>query len=301
MAYTAALTVVIAVFGCPLTSVRVPNPGLLILGLGAIAIALLPVLVFLQEKKKSYLRDSILVALWALLFTLMLGYPVTVAARLGMHIPLQDALFQRWDAMLGVNIPSIKTWASRHWLGIIASDSYPLLFPYMRVAVLLPILAGKLRHAQKFLVANLAAFAIGLPIFALFPAIGPWFGYHLDSRPEQAAAEAMVLLIRQPGLYEYRYPLGVICFPSFHVIWAILCAQALWVFRLLRVPVSLFSALIVFSTLTTGNHYLVDVLTGMGVAVAAVYIANRLSYAYTEYETPSLQILKFWGHRRMTQ
>ena len=277
MAYACVAILLVSVLGCLLTSTHVSDPGILALGLGAAIVVALPVILYLQEKEKFYLRDSVLTVLWALFFTLMLGFPVTVAARLGMGIRLQDAHFVAWDRWLGVNVTSIAAWAANHWLGILANRSYAMLFPFMRIAILLPVLTGKMKYAQKFLAANLVAFVLGLPLFALLPGIGPWYGYHLAARPDQAFCQALVLLIRQPGPYMYRYPSGVICFPSFHVVWAILCVHALWGFRLLRIPVCLFSSLIIFSTLTTGNHYLCDVLAGIVLAVSAMVITEWLS------------------------
>jgi hypothetical protein len=208
----------------------------------------------------------------------MLGFPVTVAARLGMGIGLQDLRFAQWDGWLGVHVPDLAAWASTHWLGILANKSYNILFPLMQVAILLPIFTGKVKYAQRFLTTNLVAFALGLPVFAFLPGIDPWFGDHFTAAPDLALGQSFVLLaIRHPGPYVYQYPAGVICFPSFHVIWAILCVQALWGFRFLRIPVSLFSALIVFSTLTTGNHYLCDVLAGIVLAVSAMVITEWLS------------------------
>jgi membrane-associated phospholipid phosphatase len=67
---------------------------------------------------------------------------------------------------------------------------------------------------------------------------------------------------------------GIICFPSFHVIWAILCAAALWGFRPLRIPIALLSGTIVVSTMTTGWHYFSDVLAGVVIAVLAIAIAK---------------------------
>ena len=279
MAYASAVIVLVSVLGCPLTGTHVPDVGTMAIGLAAVAVVLVPLLLYLEErglrkKWQLYVRDSLLTILWALFFTLMLGYPVTVAARLGMGIGLQDAHFIQWDGWLGVNVAAISAWASNHRLGILVNRTYNLLFPYMRLAILLPVFAGKIKYAQKFLIANLAAFAIGLPVFVFFPGVGPWFGLHLAARPDQAACQALVLLIRQPGPYLYQYPAGVICFPSFHVIWAMLCAYALWGFRWLRIPALLFSALIVFSTMTIGNHYLCDVLAGMVLGIAAIVIAE---------------------------
>jgi len=282
MVYASAAILMISILGCWLTSTQVPEAAHLGIGLTVAVAVLLPVFLYLQEKGqqhkwKLYLRDSALAILWALFFTAILGYPVTVAARLGMGIPLQDTHFAEWDRWLGVNVTSIAEWASHHWLGNLVSKTYPLLFPYMNLTILLPIITGKVKYAQKFLLANLVAFAIGLPIFALLPGVGPWYGFHLAARPDQAACQALVLLIRQPGPYLYRYPSGVICFPSFHVIWAVLCAYALWGFRLLRIPACLFSSLIVLSTLTIGNHYLCDVLAGFVLVSVTIVITERLS------------------------
>ena len=278
MAYASAAILVVSILGCRLTSTQVPDAGNTALGLALLLVAVLPVLFYLQEKGKLYLRDSLLTILWALFFTVMLGFPVTVAARLGMGIELQDLRFAQWDGWLGVHVPGIAAWASTHWLGILANKSYNMLFPLMQIAILLPILTGKLKYAQSFLTTNLVAFAIGLPVFALLPGIDPWYGDHFVARPDLAACQSFVLLaIRRPGPYMYQYPAGAVFFPSFHVIWAILCVHVLWGFRFLRIPVSLFSALIVFSTLTTGNHYLCDVLAGFVLAVVTIVITERLS------------------------
>jgi hypothetical protein len=277
MAYAGVAILIVSIVGCHLTSVEVPFAGSTAIGFAFALVAALPLLLYLQEKEKLYLFDSILTIFWALFLTFMLVFPATIAARLGSGIALQDSRFAELDRALGVSTPGIMAWASAHWLGNLVNKSYFLLFPLMRIAILLPVLAGKVKHAQKFLSANVVAFALGLAMFALLPAIGPWYGYHLAARPDQTASQALLLLIRRPGPYLYQNPEGIICFPSFHVVWTILCAQALWGFRALRLPVSVLSGLIIFSTMTTGEHYFVDVLAGILLAAMGIVTANRLS------------------------
>jgi membrane-associated phospholipid phosphatase len=67
---------------------------------------------------------------------------------------------------------------------------------------------------------------------------------------------------------------GMICFPSFHVIWAILCVAALWGYRFLRIPVALLAAMIILSTVTTGWHYFIDVLGGVVIAALSLSAAR---------------------------
>jgi membrane-associated phospholipid phosphatase len=71
---------------------------------------------------------------------------------------------------------------------------------------------------------------------------------------------------------------GVVCFPSFHAIWAVLCGYAFSGFRRsVRIPVYVLAALMLLSTVTTGWHYVIDVLAGLMVAGVSLVIARRLA------------------------
>jgi membrane-associated phospholipid phosphatase len=276
MAYVTAAILILSYLGCKLTQTQVPNAGSVALVSAFVLVALLPLPLYLREKKKLHWLDIPMTLLWAIVFSYLLFFPVTIAGRLSMAFPLQDTNFVALDRRLGVYVPAITNWISALKFGNLINLAYPALIPFMKLAVLIPALGGRVRDAQRYLVANLIAFAIGLPLFTCFPAVGPWYGYHLPARVDQAACETLVMLIRQPGPYLFQPPAGVICFPSFHVIWAILCAQAVWGFRWLRIPAAILSAAIVFSTMTTGVHYFCDVLGGLLVASISVYAANCL-------------------------
>jgi hypothetical protein len=275
MAYAGIAGIVACFVGFRFTSVHVPNVGELWLGLGFTLLVLLPLVLYLREKGLSYLADSILTIFWALFYYIVLFFLASLAGRLGMGISLQDERFVQLDKLLRVDVPGIITWSSHHWFGQMANESYPLLFPMMWVAVLLPILVGKVRHTQQFLTANLVAFALSLPLFGLLPAIGPWYGYHLVIRPDEAQAQINLLLLRTPGAYVYHPLSGIICFPSFHVIWAVLCVHALWGIRPLRIPASIFGGIIIFSTVSTGVHYICDFLGGITVAAVAIALSKK--------------------------
>lgn len=276
MAYAGAAALLVSFLGCRLTHIQVKAVGGLALGATLIAVIALPIALYLHEKRKQYLQESLLTVLWGIFWAEILGFPVAIAARLGIARPLQDANLLRWDQAVGIYVPKLVAWAPHHWLGIVSNMSYAWVFPLMQAAIFLPILAGELKYAQRFLLANLVAFVAGLPVFAMFPAIGPWYGFHLPVQPYQTACQALIFLIRQPGPFIYQFPSGAICFPSYHVIWALLGVQALWWMRPVRVLLVILAALILFSTMTVGNHYFVDVLAGIPVAAVAMYAADRL-------------------------
>jgi len=164
-------------------------------------------------------------------------------------------------------------------LGSVLNRTYSWVVILLPLSVLLPVLAGRLKYAREFLVANLISFAIGIPLFALLPAIGPWRYFHFPpSQAQTSSCELPLLAMRHAGTYVLgSQEAGVVCFPSFHVAWAIFFVAALWGFRWLRIPAVIVSAMVILSTMTTGWHYFVDVLGGIVLAVISIVFAKRLT------------------------
>jgi membrane-associated phospholipid phosphatase len=67
---------------------------------------------------------------------------------------------------------------------------------------------------------------------------------------------------------------GLVSFSSMHAALAVMVALALWRFRLSRVPVAIFTALMLLSIPSEGGHYLVDVLAGASVGFLAWCMAR---------------------------
>jgi hypothetical protein len=216
-------------------------------------------------------RDAALTLPWMVLLVALIPWAAVLSGRLGM--PLRDGLFASMDGHLGFSIPTIVGWMSAHaQIGAILDHSYPLLFLLLPVAAVLPAAMGLSPAAERFLVANTIAFLAAFPVFASLPAIGPWAGYQLAGTAEQRACEMAIATIRS------GHPAtgaGIVCFPSFHVVWAVLSAAALWPIKPLRIPASILACLVVISTVTTGWHYVVDSLAGLVLAAIALICADR--------------------------
>src|SRR5216683_5893193 len=277
MALAISTLLVISLAGCAITGIKLPDLGAWAIVFVVLSAMLLPLPAYWYEKDRADLLDSALTVLWALLIRMIIPILVQVGARLRM--PLQDSFFGRADEHLGVSVPAIMAWTAHHWLGSVLNRSYAWVVILLPLAVLLPVLAGKLKYAKEFLVANMISFAIGIPLFALLPAIGPWQYFHFPpSQAQSAFCELPLLAMRLPGAYVLgSQEAGVVCFPSFHVAWAIFFAAALWGFRWLRIPVALVSGMVILSTVTTGWHYFVDVLGGIALAVISIVLAKRLT------------------------
>lgn len=146
-----------------------------------------------------------------------------------------------------------------------------LLLP---MAMFLPGILGKQEAAEQFIVANAAAILISFPIFTLMPAIGPWAGSEFAGSAAQKACEASILALHSGS--KTAAVVGVVSFPSFHVIWAMLSARALWPMRGLRIVGAVMALLVAVSTVTTGWHYVVDVLAGLVMTAVALAVARGL-------------------------
>jgi hypothetical protein len=270
MAGATALILALSVICCTITSVKVDWAGLAIAIVFVMA-GFMPIPVYWHDKQRHDMREAAVAVLWALLLAVILPTSVDALARLGR--PLQDATFYRFDRAMGADVSTIVHWSSRYRLGALITRTYPLLLPLLACSVFAPGLTGRWRDARIFLVANLLAFGIGLPLFAMFPAIGPWVGYHFATGPGQLDCQSELMAMRAAGPYTI-HAAGVVCFPSFHVIWAILCGRALWNFRVARIPLTVLCGMIVASTLTTGWHYLTDVVAGVVIAAFTLLLAE---------------------------
>lgn len=261
--------------GCRLAHVEIPV-FFPILGTYVVMAAGLQALpVYWHSKGKRELRDASSMIIWFGLFVILLPYAQDVAGRLDVALGLQDENFTRIDRMLGISVPHMMTWASSTWLGHLVNASYPLLIPYAYVAFLFSALGGKVKRAQEFVIANFVALFISIPIFVLWPAVGPWVGYHFSPNPWQAQCQSDLLHIRGLGSYVH-HPAGVVCLPSGHTMESIFAGVVTWDFRWLRIPSIVLCLSIILSTMTTGWHYFIDVLGGALVAFAALALARWL-------------------------
>ncbi|MGB9229855.1 MAG: phosphatase PAP2 family protein [Terracidiphilus sp.] len=215
-----------------------------------------------------------LIVFWSFLMGKLLGFPVYLAAR--SRFPLQDDALARFDRMLGVQVPSILHFCANHpWIKESFAASYDWIFPLMVLSVMLPAVLYRWTAAKELVIASSLATIVGSMMFAVCPAIGPWTVYHFAPSAQQQTCEALFLTLRS-GSFHTLSPddKGIICFPSFHVMLAIVSCVAICSIKVLRIPAVLVASLIVISTLTTGWHYIADVIGGLTLAVLAELLAK---------------------------
>jgi membrane-associated phospholipid phosphatase len=114
--------------------------------------------------------------------------------------------------------------------------------------------------------------------FYVFPAQGTCVAYRLPIPEYYAATLAQLDHLRTAASFSLDGPAGIVTFPSFHCIAAVLTASMFHRSRLF-VPMAVLNALVVVSAVTVGFHYFADILGGLIVAfgvIAAVPVGGEI-------------------------
>jgi hypothetical protein len=188
--------------------------------------------------------------------------------------PVYDARLALADAELGFN------WAA--WLGFVAAHpalKLLLAVPYQSLVaqVVLSVLwlswSWRDERNAELLINATLALLMTTAVFFLFPTLGPCVGVPAC---QDAYVDDLVGL-RHGNLPSLDIMLlkGVIAFPSFHAVLAILFTYAHRGSRIF-VPVAVFNALMLLSIPSEGGHYLVDVFGGVTVGGLAILMTRAL-------------------------
>jgi membrane-associated phospholipid phosphatase len=197
---------------------------------------------------------------------------VIALAALRTGAPLVDSSLAGIDEAMQLHTPYLVAWFAAHPLAAaVLARVYESTVPAVLVAVLILAYAG--REAQMWQACSVfvIAAAVCALISAFFPAVGafPHYGTSPDILERLPAGAGRFYL----NTFEaYRSGAvdsidlsrlqGVVTFPSFHAVMALITGHAL---KDLRGPFRLiwiWSALVLISAILLGGHYAVDLLAG---------------------------------------
>ncbi len=238
------------------------------------SLALVAAHVFFEARRNARLADLAKMALWSYALISICPLLFFVSVRCG--APLADARLRAADAALGFDTAHAVSWSRAHaWVDALSWGVYQSLGCFCFGTIAFLSLRGERRSLERMLIALVFCAVVTALVTAVIPAIGPWeAGGFTPSDAESSVGPAMNAL-KSAAPYGANLTVSpIVCSPSWHVIFALLTAMA-W--RPVRRGFGLalgFSVLISISTLTTGWHYLVDVLSGGLVAVGAYAVAG---------------------------
>lgn len=197
--------------------------------------------------------------------------------------PFHDGLLGSADRALGFDWPTVCVWIQAH-----PRLHDGLAFAYFSLAiescaVLLLLCLFYPARARRFTTALIVSSLFTLPLLWVFPVGGPFVAFHDMNLPQGCFSDAYVgtqhyLKMRAHAFLaiDTETLSGIVTFPSYHAT-----AAALLTYFMRRIPIlfpaaCLFNAAMIAATPVIGGHYLIDVIAGLVVAAATIYVIERV-------------------------
>lgn len=187
--------------------------------------------------------------------------------------PIADRALAAADAALffGFDRRSFVTGFDRWPLPFAATNwIYNSIIVQPFAVILLLVGIDDQRRLWRFVLAWIIAVAVAIGVSALVPAYGtpPYALKFMDILT--GARDGSLTTLGVDAIS------GIITFPSFHAAGAVMLAWGWWGVPRLRVAGLVLNALMMASALIVGGHYLVDLVAGALVALAAIGLSCRL-------------------------
>jgi membrane-associated phospholipid phosphatase len=221
------------------------------------------------------LRDVCELSIWAVLVTNILALLFPIASR--NQRPFVDSTLAAMDGRLHFSTAFAAHFiAQSPAIGAASNIAYGLMIPLILAALFIPTICGHPLESRRFIAAIAIAALVTAAITALWPSAGPWVTENIEPTKAQAGVTAYLARLHSaaPVALDLENA-GIVSFPSFHVVFAVLAAWALRSFRHIRVCGWLAAGLVVVSTITTGWHYGVDVLAGLALSALSIAVARK--------------------------
>ncbi len=239
--------------------------------LGFAALAVIPVTALLT-RSSEFVRDSVTAVMMLLIYEALDGITGTLVGTAGMY-PLASLD----NAIFGFNLVGAMQAALKSpLLTLVGIGFYTLHAPLVVLAMVLFWFSDRKVYRRYISSLVLVSFS-ALVVFALFPTAPPWL-----------AGSAQNLLTLDSGsvlgpLYPLQQAFGVLqfdkyaAFPSLHMAYIVLfLINSLRLDRRLGIISVPIFAVVGFFTMYLGQHYFVDLLAGVALALACTLLVDAL-------------------------
>lgn len=235
-------------------------------------------------------RAALMMEAFALTIAVALTVPGLTTMIAALEVPYRDAELLAADNALGFDWQTIVLAVrDRPALSVFMSHCYSSLL--WQPLILLPLLAYvDPERLRRVLGASTLALCLTVAVFVFVPAKTGYvhLGYQRADFPDLLANTSW-------GVYEILHAVragerqlsleGLVTFPSYHAVAAVLFAYAWLAVPVLRWPFFALNVVMLVACVPIGSHYVVDVLAGV-VMTPLAYVAVNRYYAKTDPNPP---------------
>jgi hypothetical protein len=209
-----------------------------------------------------------------------LSYPLATTG-----FPYRDAVLHAADTWMGLDWRAyLHFFNDRPLLGALARLAYSSMLLQLLVMIVGLAAPSRLLRLQQYILASALALASTLTIFAFVPAAGTYAYLHIalseftNLAPITTAAQLADIEALRTGRQSVIDGMkGLITFPSFHTVWAVLFMWGFYPIKQLRYAAIFLNLFVIASTPIQGAHYFIDLVGGAAIAVIAVCSTARFS------------------------
>ena len=221
---------------------------------------------------------------------LMLATPLMVVNNylmMAVGLPFEDAALAAADRALGFDWLGFLAFVdARPWMAALMVVVYGSSLTQMLGVVFVLGALSRTRALQEFVALYLVTGAMVSLIAMGVPAIGAYAYWQPDPAMHDLLTGAGTVHLahlealragtftQDFGPLEIASSVGLVTFPSFHTVLAIIVPFAFRGIPALFWPLALLNALVLVSTLPEGGHFLIDVFAGAAVALAAIAVVR---------------------------
>ncbi len=197
-----------------------------------------------------------------------------------------DPFLVQIDTWFGYSWPNIVEYSGRHpFFNELTRYAYLSSIPQMAILFIILGFAGKQKELHVFILSITASGLVTLGFWALFPAFGTSVLYDISGTIEQTArplvgssygAELLRLGAEGPKFISPKDMGGLVAFPSYHTIMAILAMYSARTTRRLFPILVVINLFVLPGVLIHGGHHLIDVFGGILTACCTIYVTRKV-------------------------
>ena len=195
-----------------------------------------------------------------------------------LRLPLRDAELQAVDAWLGFNWLDWFRFVGAHPVfKVVLAMAYSSLMLQIVGSVLYFSYRGTIERSDRLWWAAIVSLILTSLLSGAIPALGA--GVHLGAAEIAQATYLPHLLALRDGsasTFSVESIQGIVTFPSYHTVLAVLLTHAYLGSRRMLLFTSILNGLMLLSIPLYGSHYLSDMLAGGAVAAVSILIAGRI-------------------------